>query len=167
MFKEKVWGKNSTWAILLVVLCVAIIELGVGIWFLNNRESDSVFVEDKVNLVEQAKIEIDTIENPTVEQIIDIYQKYIDIADESEVKANLLEERIFAVQKLNLYYKNGEQTISDVIAIDDLLQTVDSAAKVMNIASTYGNDDLFEKYKNILEERETKQGVDISTETEG
>ena len=161
--------ENRGLLILSGVLCVAIMGLSAGI-ILNIQNQKSVSYDTSVRkeeILSSIKEDIAKIENPTIEQVINIYQNYIDATDDLEIKVALLEARIFAVQDMDLNNEYGEEVISDAIIVDDLLQTTDSAARVMNVATAYGNDEVFERYGVLLKDRQAEQGVDINMETEG
>ncbi len=158
-------GSNKGLVVLLCLLLVVIVGLGVGLVFVfnGNDNIDEVVAEyDPVKLVVD---EIDTIGNPTVEQIVDIYQKYIDSTDNLKLKVDLLRSRIISVQEIDLYYGGGELMINDAIAIDDILQSIDSAVGVINVANTYGNNELSSRYGDILKNRQIKQGINVNMET--
>ena len=51
MSSAKVWEKKSFWLILLGILCVAVVGLWIGIWFLNNKDGVNDNGSDEANEV--------------------------------------------------------------------------------------------------------------------
>lgn len=159
--------------ILLGVLGVVIVGLVAGIVVVKlqgNNEEIVVSVEDEgdredeetqnslLDVVNIAKDEVDSLGVPSVEDVVAIYQKYIDEAESSEKKIGLLDSRIYTIQNLDQSNEYSALVISDAVAIDDIEMSISSALQVVNIANIYGDLDLAAEYKEKAAEREEKEG---------
>lgn len=144
----------------------------------NNKEDDEedyIDVEiapiDKNTYKRKIAVEIADMEDQRdVAALIAIYQKYIDafrdeIKDEEIVK-ELYNERIFTILKMDPDGAYGNEVIADAIKLDDMLQTISSAAQVYNYASAYGRQDLMDKYEKILNDRAAEAGLNIDDDSE-
>lgn len=175
---------------ILSILMVAIIGLAVGLVAVINRKvevADSPTGSEEhssqeggesgeaVDEFENVREEIDEIEekigelsNPSTEEVVAIYQEYVDKSEDTSKKVNLLQQRIIELQKDNLGRDHSEQVIADAIAIDNLVKDTNSAVQVMNVATLYGDMKVFDEYQAILNKREANAGIDASTtETQG
>lgn len=154
---------NSLWAVF-GVLCVVIVGLVVGIVVSGTIEKEQV--EEEVSLVVQAQGEVQELEMIDISEAIEVYQKYIDKADDAE-RAELYNARTNFLYDNDLYKEYGVQAIEDQIKADEILQTVESAVAVMNVASYYGNKKVYDEYNEISMERERANGADMDMEVRG
>lgn len=99
--------------------------------------------------------------------VIYTYQYYIDNTDNELTK--LMLESLFLQVQMGYDTDNikGEELINKALEIDEKLKTTDSAVLVMNLANNYNKTELYNKYENILNERETAEGIDTEMETKG
>lgn len=144
-------NRGLIWVLVgLTALATGLVAAIVIVNMLPKQESQAEVVIDE-NTEEIIKTKVAEA-GDDVELIIKIYQDYIDIASD-EKKVGLLNERIFAIQKISLGSAYGEQIVNDAIEIDDILQTVSSAAQVVNDAEYYGFYEIAERYLQIVQER--------------
>ena len=140
----------------------------------NDDEKEYVDIEtapiSKDNYKEKITIEIADMEDQKdIAALIAIYQKYIDAFSDGEIKdeeivEELYNERIFMILKMDPDGEYGNEVIADAIKLDDMLQTISSAAQVYNYASSYERQDIMDKYEKILDDRtaEAKSDIDDS-----
>lgn len=57
-------------------------------------------------------------------------------------------------------FTRGSEAIENAIKADELSQSTDSAAFVLNVSSTYGMQDIHDQYSKILKERQIEAGID-------
>lgn len=162
MKKSGVVDKKIIGLLVLAVVAIGLMVVVVVFGVARKPEPDTGVVEqgNKIDM-EEVREKVFAAESEDIDKIISIYQEYIDKANSDE-KVGLYNERIQTI--LQLEYGNnqyGKQVIDDTIAIDDILQTVSSAAQVINAANEYGENELAAKYVKILQEREAVDGVDI------
>lgn len=154
----------------LIALVFAIIGLVISIVLRNRLEETArengggtgettQIVEQQVGEVApgEAVLEDDEEVNTKILEI----QKQLTGAD-SETKAKLYWERIDYIWATVGTEAYQNQVISDAIAADEIRQTPDSAFQVVNVATTYGDDELGEEYDQKGRERLEAQGVDLS-----
>lgn len=154
---------NSLWAVF-GVLCVVIVGLVVGIVVSGTIGKEQA--EEEVSLVVQAQGEVQELELIDIGEAIEIYQKYIDKADDAE-RAELYNARTNFLYDNDSDKEYGAQAIGDQIKADEILQTVESAVAVMNVASYYGNKKVYDEYNEISMERERANGADMDMEVRG
>lgn len=154
---------NSLWAVF-GVLCVVIVGLVVGIVVSGTIGKEQA--EEEVSLVVQAQGEVQELELIDIGEAIEIYQKYIDKADGAE-RAELYNARTNFLYDNDSDKEYGVQAIGDQIKADEILQTVESAVAVMNVASYYGNKKVYDEYNEISMERERANGADMDMEVRG
>ena len=75
--------------------------------------------------------------------------------------------RIQQVLSIDVERVYGDLVIADAIAVDDILQTLDSAGLVINVAASYGDNEVLEEYTEIMNERSEAEGIDEGMETLG
>ena len=131
----------------------------------NTQESENDTYEDielapisKTNYKDKFAIEFSDLEDQEdIDAIIELYQKYIDvfITDEEakEIIVALYNDRISAILSKDFDHKYGKTVIADAIAIDNILQTVTSAAQVYNYAVFYEDQAVMDQYQKIINER--------------
>ena len=160
---------DKMWKVIFGTLCAIIVALIAGIIAVKNlnQKLDEHENETETSLVEQAQAEIADLNAVNISEAIRIYQTYIDVAD-GETKIELYNRRIKYILENDANRELGEQVIEDQIAIDDILQTIDSAVQVMNILYYYGDyGERLDKYNYIIRQREEAEGIDPNMETVG
>ena len=96
--------------------------------------------------------------------IIDTYNSYIAKVDNELAKAMLNIERLYVEMNYDVNGERGAEIKAEALGIDEILRDVNSAGLVLNVASKYGDEELYKKYEKILDER---GGVEIEMESEG
>lgn len=162
-------------AVLIIGLIISIIVVKVNSSSENSKNNGETYSESEEDTEEEyddlttapinkktyndkLALEKSDLEDPDdINALINLYQKYIDaFQNETEDKyivLGLYDERINDILELDTDNKYGDQVIADIIAIDDILQTITSAANVYNIAFSYGRTDVMEQYEKIMQER--------------
>ena len=140
-------NKKRLLGVVLGVLCVAIVGLVIGIVVVNvnNRSVGGLSMEEQLNSVGVRDIEAR----------VAIYQEFIDKAEGEEL-LELLDDRIDYIVNVDTTFSYGGVVINDAIAVDGILQSVESAVSVANIALSYDDYETYMKYISIVAER---QGV--------
>lgn len=154
-------GVADKWEIGLLVLLATAVILVVAIVAVNVVRRSEIGVVEQGSGINMEEVREKVFAAEDLDSKINIYQEYIDMADLDE-KVELYNERIQTI--LQLDYDNRQyarQIIDDTVEIDDILQSVSSAAQVINMASEYNDHELVTKYVGILREREIAEGVDV------
>lgn len=94
------------------------------------------------------------------EKVVSTYQYYISEEDDELVKLLLRLSLVMIEVGYDTDKTRGDELITAAKEIDEELQTMDSAITIMNMATTYKKNDLYEEYKAILMEREKAAGID-------
>ncbi|MBR2998714.1 hypothetical protein IKF34_03050 [Candidatus Saccharibacteria bacterium] len=144
--KEK--SNKSLW----FILCgLGLVIVGLVAWVVINIVGNvhEVSFEEKLS---NLKEEVDSLELSNIDDVVDIYQAYIDSATVEE-KIELYQDRINWVLNRDFDRDYGGYVLSDYISIDGIERSQDSAADVMNYASYYQDNEIFDKYQSILIER--------------
>lgn len=89
----------------------------------------------------------------TLDEVVAEYQALIDAAPNQEDKLKLYNERISYIYSTNEWSERGDLIVADLIAVDDILQNVDSAVRVENAAAMAGNQEIKMQYDKIVQER--------------
>lgn len=154
--KRFLWPVLGILVGLIIILIIVIIAVTGN---LNNKV--------EISLIEQAQAEVDSLDDPDIQNVIDLYQSYINKAD-NKTKAELYYACIdyILVNDLSKDYK--DEIISEIITADNILQTSDSAVQVVNILNYYSVDDgLYKEYLQIINQRIEAEGFDPDMETAG
>lgn len=160
---------DKMWKVIFGTLCAIIVALIAGIIAVKNlnQKLDEHENETETSLVEQARAEISVLSKVDIPAAIQIYQAYIDMADD-ETKVEILNERVQYILDNDSDKEYSEQVINDRIAVDDILQTINSAAQVVNVLYYYGDyGEKMDKYNYIIRQREAAEGIDPNMETVG
>ena len=157
-------NKKGIWLSVLMAVAVGLIVLAVvvGIVVVKQPKTSIETPEqsDVINM-EEVQEKVFAAEAEGMDKIIGVYQEYIDKANADE-KVELYNERIQTILQFDYENKQyGKQVIDDTIAIDDILQSVSSAAQVVNVANEYNESDLAVEYVRIMQEREATVGVNV------
>ncbi|MBR3253077.1 hypothetical protein IKF84_03335 [Candidatus Saccharibacteria bacterium] len=141
----------------------------------NEGDSSSVSpVEEDPAYVEANKIYnktlseiVDVIEDVPQEReklVIDTYKSYIAKVDNELARAMLNAERLCVEMNYDFNRERGAEIKAEALEIDAILQDINSAGLILNVASQYDDEELYEKYKQILVER---GGIEPGMEPEG
>ena len=182
---------NRIWAVVLSFLAVMIVGLIVAIVVVKVKGGDmgaiaadcgqEVSVVDIVNCVEKKYAEEESyeiyheiIENRTtgvglknIDEIISSYQEFVDAVKSDNVVAALLTMRANKIMSLDYEKAYGDVVIEDVIMADEIMDDIDSAVNVANVANYYDNTGITEEYSAKIIERQIAAGVNIEAEGEG
>lgn len=143
---------------ILGTLVLFLVVMNITIWIINsNRSGDELIDEDAVIVDEPFDDGISTSEDLLV-YIEEMNQK-ISEAETDADKVRIYEERINYIADNSEFGAFADQMIADLIAIDNIEQSVDSAAQVVNTAGVYERDDVVEKYQEIMKHRKKEQGI--------
>lgn len=159
-------AKNGVWLSVLMVVAVflVVVAVAVGIGIVKQPKTDTANPEQGNEIdMEEVHERVFAAESEGMDKVIGVYQEYIDKANTDE-RVELYTERIQTI--LQLDYGNNQyskQVVNDTIALDDILQSVSSAAQVVNVANEYGDRELAIKYVRVLQERETADGINVDT----
>ena len=149
-------------AVILVVAIVAVVVTPKG--GDEGEETESIVETPTDKLLAEINEKVSELGNEN--DIIDLYQEYIDETT-GEEKAAILMARIQQVLSIDVERVYGDLVIADAIAVDDILQTLDSAGLVINVAASYGDNEVLEEYTEIMNERSEAEGIDEGMETLG
>lgn len=169
--------ENKGLVILLGALGIVIIGLVVGIVATSLRERNEVVVEggnveDDISagsdVAESIREEIDINNIEDAGEVIALYQKHIDESKDEGTIIDLLNERIYVLEGMDNCDICPGQIIDDTIEIDNILQSISSAAQVVNVATEYGEFGIADEYTAFMEARELEEGIDVNNlETQG
>ncbi len=160
--------KKTWWIVLGCMICI-IIALIVSIFVVKNLNQKPDEVVNTLSLAEQAQAEVDAMDTPDIPLAIEIYQKYLDLATNNDEKIELWSARSNYIIYNDSEFTYFDQALNDRVAIDDILQSINSALEVLNVIYFYQNNygEIFEKYNYILRQREVDAGLDIDAEVAG
>lgn len=171
--QKKVWlGVLCAAVILVVGLVVAIVVV------VNTKETEDISqnqTEEQVKYEDQelktavkernailstiSKV-LESSADRSEEKVVSTYQYYISEEDDELVKLLLRLSLVMIEVGYDTDKTRGDELITAAKEIDEELQTMDSAITIMNMATTYKKNDLYEEYKAILMEREKAAGID-------
>lgn len=84
--------------------------------------------------------------------VINDLGQLIDVSEGIE-KADLLQKRLAYILEMDVDKKYEDLAINDAKSIDEILESIDSARQVMNVAVYYGNQSVIAEYATILQAR--------------
>lgn len=131
-------------AVLIVMLVVAVVVINIS----GDMERGDGLSEYENELNE----ELLKARQKDIDDIISVYQIYIDKLNEEDA-VKLMDQRAEEIDLLDTERKYGETVISDLISVDKMYPTVESAIDVLNMALSYGFNEIANEYSNILTER--------------
>ena len=131
-------------AVLIVMLVVAVVVINIS----GDMERGDGLSEYENELNE----ELLKARQKDIDDIISVYQIYIDKLNEED-SVKLMDQRAEEIDLLDTERKYGETVISDLISVDKMYPTVESAIDVLNMALSYGFNEIANEYSNILTER--------------
>ena len=178
---------KKKWAILFSVIGVVIVGLVIAIIVVavvkNNKPADKeseptdtpTYTQKEKSegeqIYEQASIAIadnlDGVDAEDESEIFNVYSEYIDVVTNEEAKALLRLDYYQVVMNYDTDKKQKKEVLDAVVEIDEVLKTIDSGIVVINAADYYEDEDLYEKYNKIVNEREAAEGIDTEMETSG
>lgn len=122
-------------------------------------------------IYEQASVAIadnlDGVDAEDESEIFNIYNEYINVVTNEEAKALLRLDYYQAVMNYDTDKKQKKEVLDAVVEIDGILKTIESGIVVINAADYYEDSALYEKYNEIVNEREAAEGIDMEMETSG
>lgn len=124
-------------------------------------ESDYSVIYEAINEV------IQSMQEPTEEDIVSLYEHYIGETESEYAKAMLQSDLLLILMGYDTENVEGDRLIEEAQIVDEVLKTPNSAALIMNLAQAYGRTELYDRYEEIMIQREIDKGYDIETETEG
>ncbi|MBR2710626.1 hypothetical protein IKF02_03295 [Candidatus Saccharibacteria bacterium] len=148
-------GVLSSLAVLIVMLVVAVVAININ----GDMERGGNLSEYENELNE----ELLKARQKDIDDIISVYQIYIDKLNEEDA-AKLMDQRAEEIDLLDTERKYGETVISDLISVDKMYPTAESAIDVLNMALSYGFSEIADDYSNILVERAGNNFSDGETE---
>ena len=183
---EKPLNKKN-WVILFSVFGVAIVGLVIAIVVIliarNNKPEEEIDphqnemeieIKEKSEAEEEYEktmnfinIELGDTNAEDIDEISRVYGYYIDHMSNQEARAMM---EVDYYQMLMIYDTNKEkkqEILSSLIRIDGEVQTLNSAATVINAAGYYDDNAIYNKYNQILLERAEMEGLDPSVEADG
>ena len=172
--KTRIIKENALMICVLVVLVIAIIGLVVSLVLRaqlsgeqsgDEGEGQTTQIEEGLSEILLGEVVLGDDEEVNA-KIVEL-QARIDEAQDNETKAGLYWERIDYIWMTLGMDAYEEQVISDAIAADEIRQTANSAFQVVNVAVTYGDEELEEEYNQKAYERLEAEGVDLSAEGVG
>ena len=173
--KKKIIIFVSVFAVVVVGLVIAIVAVLV------NRGNKNVSVSDEIDgTVEETSDEaMNTFEDiareitlkvveadeaagedstgMSIEELLGLYQEKINSVDDVKVKAMLQAEYYMVKLSQNPGEEAKDEILNGLIEVDKILKTSDSALRVSNAASFYGDQDLADRYYVIASERMTTE----------
>lgn len=158
--------KKTWWIVLGCMICI-IIALIVSIFVVKNLNQKPDEVVNTLSLAEQAQAEVDAMDTPDIPRAIEIYQKYLDLAGSDDEKIALWDARSDYIIYNDSEFAYYNQALNDQIAIDNILQSINSALEVLNVMYFYRNayGELYNKYNYLLDQRQIDAGLDLNAET--
>lgn len=191
---KKVAGKElnakqkKIWVMIFYSLLLLIIGLIIAIMvvMVNNRERQSncstkeEITEDKRKENEQRKIVesyneihetidkiIEATKNLEESDVINAYLYYIGETEDETVK-NMLRMQLLSIEMgYDTEKVRGDELIDIAVEVDSEMQTSNSAALVMSLASNYDKMELYNEYEAIFNERLIAEGYNPNEETKG
>lgn len=191
---KKVAGKElnakqkKIWVTIFYSLLLLIIGLIIAIMvvMVNNRERQSncstkeEITEDKRKENEQRKIVesyneihetidkiIEATKNLEESDVINAYLYYIGETEDETVK-NMLRMQLLSIEMgYDTEKVRGDELIDIAVEVDSEMQTSNSAALVMSLASNYDKMELYNEYEAIFNERLIAEGYNPNEETKG
>lgn len=124
-------------------------------------ESDYTVIYEAINKV------IQSMQEPTEEDVVPLYEYYIGETESEYAKAMLQSDLLLTLMGYDTENTDGDRLIEEAQVVDDVLKTPNSAALIMNLAQAYGKVELYNQYEEIMIQREIESGYDIEAETEG
>lgn len=160
---------KKIWWIIFGCMVGVIVALVTGIIIVKNLNQKPDEVVNAPSLAEQAQAEVDAMNAPDIPRAIEIYQKYIDLATSDDEKIAIWNARSNYIIYNDSEFAYFDQLLNDRVAVDNILQTINSILEVLNIFYLYKNNygELFEKYNYILTQREIDAGLDMDAEVAG
>lgn len=179
--KKKWIGIFAAFFVVIAGLLIAIVIIVVNRNNVGNVQEEPTRQEENQE-AETEKTEADEIYEQTVEsinllleetnaedtqQIFATYNEYIDAATDEEAKNRLKLDYYQMAMLYDTEKEKKDEIVNALLEIDKNLANVKSAAVVMNAASYYDDNDLYEQYGQILRERQVAEGLDLSLESRG
>lgn len=161
---------NRTLVIILVLTVLAVMALVLGLVLTREQREGGgeVSGETETEQVEtEPEPEITLGDDEAINAKIEEVQAEIDaaiLANDTEALVGYYEERMFFILDNSDSDRYAEQVIEDAEAIDEIEQSLSSAAQVINTAQMYGREDVVNEYNQIMEERAAAEGVNLHGE---
>ena len=121
-----------------------------------NLEETPITKENFRDIIEITLLGLDDQKDPNA--IYEVYQKVANRATDDETKVEIYKDCINAILKIDLDRKYGDLIMAGATEVDNILQTVMSAAQAYNYASAYGDEAAMTKFNNLMTERAGDDG---------
>ena len=104
-------------------------------------------------------------EGSSIEDIVAGFKGKMDAATDKKVKAMFAIDYYMYLSLLDQSNERKDEILNALIEADEIVQNLESAATIITLAQTYGEQDLVDKYTNILQERAARaDAMDANTE---
>lgn len=116
---------------------------------ISDEEADAIYDEGINELMNSFTLD----ENTSFESIVAAIKEKMDTATDDKVRARYAIDYYSYLPILNQDVESMDEIIEALVEADSIVQTTHSASAVMTMANFYGNQDLYDRYANILHER--------------
>ncbi len=140
-------------------LAIFLAVINITIWVTNSNYDDGGELSEEETVVIDDSFDDGVITDEDLQAYIEETSRKISEVVIDDEKVNIYKERVDYLASNSEFGVFADQMIADCIAIDDIEQSVDSAAQVANTASVYGKDEIAEKYLHIMKQRMKDQGI--------
>lgn len=106
-------------------------------------------------------------EDLTMEEVTEIYDKYMSGINNDETLARLKIDCAKLVMLYDVGRENGDEVINNLLDADLILKNIESGGAVLDAAIYYERAELRDEYYAIVDQRQEQDGIDIEMEVEG